>query len=333
MAKDAVTARMERQHSGLRALREKAWQDQQQEQEAGQYLLALRNRCLDMAYLIFMDVKDAQERPYIQQILNTAEKSSTVFGLGVVALSHVLVNGKAFGINAEILVRDYYIPHELVSVAEALVPREAEPQEQRRSRIAHHYAALKAEIISSVEKANLACIPNPTMKDLDTCSNFLSNALSYKTHPAYRENQNFDFIIDLIDLSKLRNMIYADEYTCDNDEMISMCLYFGYECYPDRRFTVRYVARIHTDKTVKMEITTFTNANEFSNHCLYRNRKMTITFPCVQAVYSYLEETQTRLAQCPSMERRRQHQTLSHVTLGLLTKEKFIMEEIDRKFC
>jgi hypothetical protein len=333
MAKDAVVTRMERQHAGLRALREKALKQQQGHQDTEQFLLDLRNRCLDMTYLLFMDVRDESDLPQIQQVLSTAEKSNTLFGVCTVLLSNILTAGKTFGINGRVLVEDYLIPSELVSVAEALVLRDGENHGHRRERVVQHYAAIKAEIDTAIDKANIARYREPTVEDLDTCSNYLGTALTFKTHSSYRKDRDFDFLVDLIDMSKLEKMIYSDEQSRDDDEAISYCLYFGYEGYADRRFTLRHLARIQPDQSVVMEITTFTNANAFSDHCMYRNRKMTLKFRCVQQVYEYLSEAQIRLATASTMVQRREMQTLSRVTLGLITKEKLIVEDIDRKYC
>lgn len=332
MFSDVTRTRLEKQHVGLQALKERALKQRQAQRDTERFFLDLRNTCLDLAYIVHMGQTDRAGRPYVQHVLRVADKCTTLHGICAALVADVLENGRELGLSGRTLMEDFYIPAALIPVAEAMARRDGEPYDAHIDRVAQHFAAIKIEIESAIDNANIARFDSPTMADLDACSNFLAEAMKLKSLPVYQHHRKFEYLHDLVDLSKLETMIWADEYCQDDDKGISLCLYFGYESCAERRFTLRCMSRIHADKSVTMEVTTFTNSKLMCDFCIYRSRKTTIEFPCVQKVYEFMDEAKNILIHCPTMILKRAHQTLSHVTLPVLLHEKLVIEEIERKY-
>jgi hypothetical protein len=331
MLTDVKKTPLEKQHNALQLLKTKVLQNHQAARDTQRFLLDLRNTCLELAYTVHMGHKDLTGRPYIQHVLRVAERASTVHGVCATLLGKVLQNGRELGLTSRTLIEDYMIPVSLMSTAEALVRRDGEAYDAYTDRVVQDYAAIKVAIETAIDNSNIARFDNPSMQDLDACSQYLGEALKFKTHANYQKNLRFEFLQDIIDLASLEKMSWTDEYARDDKELIELNLYFGYECCPERRIIMRYVAHIHPDTTVTMHVTTFCNNKSYNEQCLYKHRKTTREFPCVQRVYEYIEEVKNRLNASPNMALKRKQQTLAHVSLPVLLNEKFAIEELERR--
>ncbi|BAW19079.1 hypothetical protein [Ralstonia phage RP31] len=326
-----VCASIDKKRQQLLALKEKVHQYRHEHQDTEQYLLNLRSTCLELAYIVLAGKTDRADHPYIQRMLRVGEKASTVFNLCCYVVGEVFEHGKELGLTHIALIEDYLIPAPVMDVAAIYAARPGETHQARIDRIAGNYTATKAAIETAIDAANISEYDIPNIADLDYCSGQMAIAIDLKTQPSYQKQRRMDYVVDLINLSKIEKMVYADEYSRDDDELISLCLYFGFEGYAERRITLRFMAHIARDQSVLMHITTFTNSKELHAHRLYRPRKTTLKLPHVQAVYAYFEEIKSLINQSGTIELRRQQQTLAHVTLGLILHETLIIEEIDRK--
>lgn len=331
MLSDVKKSPLEKRHASLMVLKAKAQESHKATRSTERFLLDLRNTCLELAYIVHTGTKDLTGHAYIQHVLRVAEKASTAYGLCATLLGKVIQNGRELGLTPRSLVDDFMISPALMGTAEVLARRDGEAYDAYTERVVQDYAAIKVAIETAIDNSNIARFDNPSLADLDACSSFLGEALKLKTHPNYQKQLKFEYVQDIIDLASLEKMNWADEYARDDHEMIELNLYFGYECCPERRITLRYVAHIHADKTVTMHVSTFCNNKTYSEHCLYKHRKTTMTFPCIQRVYEYIDEIKNRLAASPNLVLKRKQQTLSHVTLPVLLSEKFAIEEIERK--
>lgn len=323
--------RLEKQHAALQALKVKTLESHKTARDTERFLLDLRNTCLELAYIVHTGIKDLMGRPYIQHVLQVAEKASTVYGVCATVLGKVIENGRELGITPRSLVEDYLIPPSLLTSAEVLARHDGEVYDAYAQRVVQNYAATKVAIETAVDNANIARYDAPGAHELDVCMHYLHEAMQFKIHPAYQKTQRFEYVQDLIDLASLERMHWTDEYARDDDQMIHLCLYFGHESGRERRITLRYVAHIHGDRSVTMHVSTFCNSKKYSEHCLYRHRKTTLAFPCVQHVYEYIEEVKQRLGASPHLILNRAQKALAHVTLPLLLQETFVIEELERK--
>lgn len=279
---------------------------------------------------------DNSQQPLIQHALRVANQGQTLFSVCCPQVAFVLAYGKDLGLTAEKLRDDYQLPEALIQQAQYMLRNEDESDEDYFYRLIEQdqYTAFKLKLIQYSDLANpmnyqFGLLSNTDIADIQRQQ---KNATELINTSYYQEHSRFELVNGIIDMSKLAMMVYNDEYSRDDDERISLCMYFGYEGIYDRFATLFFEADLTGDDGVTLKISTFSNRQTWSTGGTYATRRQIVKFDHVQEVYDYIDQVHVRLGTADTIVQRRDLKNLSHLSLGKLVVEKFAIEELDNMY-
>lgn len=261
------------------------------------YFDRLRNHCTALARIVHLGQVDLANNPYIYHPANVACGAATALTYCGAVLHDVVENGGDLGVTIDFLRDKMNLPPVLVEIVDALSRRSGESYRQYLVRVLGNYIAAKIKLVDMVENADITRYDCPTKEKHIRCCKYLDKAMTLKSNPAFQAEIPFDYVNDIVAMSKIREMTYAHEtLTVDADGTVGILLYFKYNWQGDYKHLLTFVTRVNSDSdSVIVETTTEPLFYNKTDRSISTQRQTTLKFKSIHAAEEYLKQVMDRI--------------------------------------
>lgn len=250
-----------------------------------EYLLSLKQRCLQLAGIVHLGQLDNARKPYINHPMRVAAKAPNVLSYCGAILHDVIEDGAIYGITREFLIDDMKLPLVLVNLVDALNRRPKETYHDYVERLIVNYQAAKIKIDDGIDNSDVSRFDNPTQTDLIRCQKYLAKVCSLKSREDFQHQRLYDMVLDITALSQIAKMqYYAQDVVIENKTIYSR-ISFSYEGKQGSDYFLILNGVVNSDGTVNMDVATYPS---YDINQLYMYRKGSLVFESEDQAEEYI---------------------------------------------